>query len=132
MKCLFATFFALAISQAAYGFGQPKHSKVEINAAPSGDKMALTFKIVATEGHAVTFDAPWKLDIKKHDGLTFGKATFSKADMDEKLPGWSLTSSTQPAQAAGDIEYQLVSFICTADKTQCYREVHKGTYGWKK
>lgn len=127
-----ATLGGLLTAPLAFGFGEPTHSKIEISSAPAGDQMEFTFKVVASDGHTVTFDAPWKLDLKKHEGLTFETAALNKTTMDEKLPGWKVKTTAQPAAGQGDLEYQLIAFICTTDKTQCYREVHKGKHPWKK
>jgi hypothetical protein len=131
MKRLLVATFALFTATTVFAFGEPTHSKIEVAATPAGDQMEFTFKVIANEGHAVTFDAPWKLDLKKHDGLAFDKAALNKADMDEKIPGWKVKTSAKPANAQGEMEYQLVAFICTTNKTQCYREVHKGKAAWK-
>ena len=132
MKLLLSLAAMFALSATVFGFGEPTHSKIEITAAPNGDSTEFTFKILANKGYAVTFDAPWKLDLKKHEGLTFASSALSKNNMDEAIPGFKVKTTAQAGAAAGDIEYSLVSFICTTDKTICYREVHKGKYSWKK
>lgn len=132
MKLFLAIAAVFTFATSAFGFGEPTHSKVEISAAPVGDTMEFTFKIIANEGHKVTFDAPWKFELKKHDGLTFANSAFNKDNMDAAIPGFKVKTTAPAVGAAGDLEYSLVSFICTTDKTQCYREVHKGKYAWKK
>ena len=119
-------------AQAALGLGEPVNSKVEVTTKKDDGKKAVTFefKIVPNDGMVVTFDAPWKLDIKDKDGLAvFEKASLGKPDMDEKLPGFIVTSKPN-AGSKGKLEYTLVAFICTKDKTACYREVHKGAADW--
>lgn len=130
MKVLQSVIIFFALTSVAYGFGEPKHSKIEITSAPSGEQLEFTFKISPTAGHAVTFEAPWKLDLKNHDGLTFASSSFNKDNMDEALPGYKVKTNAKPGKGTGDFEYSLVSFICTTDKTTCYREVHKGKHSW--
>ncbi len=130
MKVLQSVFVFLMFAGAAFGFGEPKNSKIEITSAAVGDQLEFTFKISANAGHAVTFEAPWKLDVKNHDGLAFASSSFNKDNMDEALPGYKVKTNAKPAKQNGEFEYSLVSFICTSDKTTCYREVHKGKHSW--
>jgi hypothetical protein len=62
--------------------------------------------------------------------LSFEKTTLGKADMDTALPGFVLTTAARPTAPKGQIKYTLTSFICTKEKTQCYREVHTGAFDW--
>lgn len=117
-------------SASALGFGDPKHSSVDVETKKAGEKITFDFKIKANEGMKTTFDAPWTLEIKGHDGLSFSQTKMTKAELDENLPGFSVTTSAVPTSAKGELEYRLTSFICTADKTQCFREVHKGKAPW--
>ncbi len=130
MKVLQSVFVFLMFAGVASGFGEPKNSKIEITSAPAGDQLEFTFKISANAGHTVTFEAPWKLEVKNHDGLAFASSTFNKDNMDEALPGYKVKTNAKPTKQNGEFEYSLVSFICTSDKTTCYREVHKGKHPW--
>jgi len=130
MKTALGIIFFVTFTGMAFGFGEPKHSKIEITNAAAGDQLELTFKVTANAGHLATFEAPWKLDLKNHDGLTFASSTLNKENMDEALPGYKVKTSAKPGKQNGEFEYSLVSFICTSDKTTCYREVHKGKHSW--
>lgn len=130
MKVGLSALALLMFTGAAFGFGEPKNSKVEITTASSGDQIEFTFKVSANAGHAVTFEAPWKLDLKNHDGLSFANSSFNKDNMDEALPGYKVKTNAKPAKQNGEFDFSLVSFICTSDKTTCYREVHKGKHSW--
>lgn len=121
---------ALGGAATAFGFGKPENSKVEANAKLDGGNVQLTFKVLANDGHLITLDAPWKLTLKSHDGLTFTQEAFSKKDMKEELPGW-VVASTAASKATGDVSWELAAFICTKDKTACYREVHEGKTNWQ-
>lgn len=128
MRNLIVALFALALGQAAFGFGQPQHSSVAVDVRDGAEGKQFSLKINPNADMKVTLDAPWKLEVKGHDGLTLAKTTYGKADMDEKLPGFVLTAKAD--KASGDLEYTLTSFICTKDKTQCFREVHSGKQAW--
>ena len=130
MKVFLSALSFLFCTTFAFGFGEPKNSKVEITSANAGDQLEFTFKVSANAGHSVTFEAPWKLDLKNHDGLAFASSSFNKDNMDEALPGYKVKTNAKPGKQSGEFEYSLVSFICTTDKTTCYREVHKGKHPW--
>jgi len=122
---------AMLLSAQAFAFGEPTHSKVEVTTKEEGKKVTFSFKVVPNKDMVITLDAPWKFEIKdKAAGLKFAKESMGKPEMDDKLPGYVVTSSEAAAKSDGEVEYSLVSFICTADKTACYREVHKGTHKW--
>jgi hypothetical protein len=127
MKFLLSLLFATN----AFAMGAPDHSKVAVDAKPAGDKLQLVFKVEPTNGLHINMEGPWKLELKSSDGLAFAKTTLGKDAMDEKLPGFTMTTTAKPAKPAGEVEYSLVAFVCTNDKTQCYREVHNGKAAWK-
>ena len=132
LKGFFPLVATLLISSVAFGFGKPEHSTVEVTNQKDGESVAFTFKIKAKTDHVITFDAPWQLEIKDHNGLKFSETKLKKDKMDEKLPGYVVKTTGTPSTAKGELEYRLTSFICTADKTKCYREVHKGKTNWAK
>ena len=118
------------VSVTAYGFGKPQHSKVSVQSTPKDGNLEFVFKIEPNSDMSVTFDAPWTLDIKNAEGLTLSKEKLKKSDLDQKLPGFKVSTTAAPKAKSGEVEYKLVSFICTKDKTRCYREVHKGKHNW--
>ena len=119
--CLSATAFAAA----------PDHAKLDAAAQKSGDKVELRFKVVPDAGLHINMEGPWKLELTGADGLALAKTTYVKSDMDEKLPGFVVKTAAKPSKASGDVDYKLTAFVCTNDKTQCYREVHTGKLPWK-
>jgi len=50
--------------------------------------------------------------------------------MDEKLPGFVVATAGKPAKAKGELDYTMVAFVCTKEKTQCFREVYNGKAAW--
>ena len=116
-------------SSMAMASGTPEHSHVEVSQMAAPDGLALTFKVKPHDGMTATMDAPWKLEVEDKD-LVFSKNPLVRSDVDASLPGFVLKATTQPTHTKGLLKYTLTSFICTKEKTQCYREVHSGTFKW--
>lgn len=104
----------------------PEHSKIEVSQT---DGLTFSFKVKPHAGMTVTLEAPWKLVVEDND-LTFPKNTLDKAEMNGTLPGFVVSAAVKPTKTKGTLKYTLTSFICTAAKTQCYREIHTGTFDW--
>jgi hypothetical protein len=130
MRTFLIAVTVFTFSTAAFSFGEPKHSKVEVTSSESDKEISFNLKVIPNEELKITHDAPWNLTIKNEQGIAFANSKFVKADMDGKLPGYKISSKSKPTSKAGSFDYKLVSFVCTKDKTSCYREVHKGTHKW--
>ncbi len=117
-------------SATARGADLEKHSKVDVTSVPKAGNLELTFKVLPTNGLHINLDGPWKLEIKGHEGLAFDKDTLAKKDLNEGLTGFVVTTKAAPAKPAGELEYALTAFVCTDDKTACFREVHNGKATW--
>jgi len=124
-------FLTMALGGQAFAFDEPKNSSVAVEAKPLGQNLQLAFKVSPRAGLHINLEGPWKLELKNAGGLAFAKTTLVRADMDEKLPGFVLTTTAKPAQVSGEVAYKLIAFVCTNDKTQCYRDVHTGKAPWK-
>lgn len=134
------SFFAglLPISILMMGFAAPKHSSVEITPQKNGQQLEWTFKVIAKPGMGATFEqAPWSLSFKDAQGLQFeggtpdpktGTVKFAHDKLDQKLPGYKVKAKA--SEKSGKMKYELHTFICTLEKTRCYREVHKGDIDW--
>jgi hypothetical protein len=122
----------LVVSMVGIAAPAPQHSKVNAtaNSAPTG--VEFKFVVEANKNMTITFDAPWTLELVNAKDLEFASNRYGKAELDEKLPGFVVKTAKAPSVDKGEVEYKLVAFICTKDKTQCYREVHSGKVGWKK
>ena len=109
----------------------PIHVHAILQSALQKDgSMEIQFKVVPNDDMAITFDAPWQLTFKDHPGLKAEKKSFGVKELDQKLPGFAV--KVQPEANSGDLKYKLIAFICTKDKTRCYREVHDTSMAWKK
>ena len=129
-KLLAALMFTLSMPMAFAN--APKHAEVEAKASPQADgSVSFSLKVVPNKGMKTSLDAPWKLNVLKNDGLTFKSTELKKADLDGALPGFSFASVGKPSAASGKLDYKMTAFICTEDKTQCYRDVLEGTVEWK-
>lgn len=121
--------FLVCTSPNSWAATAPEHSKVAISQKKDGDLLSIAFKVEPHQGLKVTLDAPWKLVIESQD-LSLAKTTLSKADLDANLPGFVVKTATKPKASQGKLQYTLTSFVCTEEKTQCYREVHTGFHSW--
>jgi hypothetical protein len=128
-------FLALALASTIGGIAlaDGDHATVTVEAVPAAaSNLEFHFTVVPAAGLHINMEGPWKLELTGTNGLTFAHTTFAKGDMDKAVPGrFVATTTAKPAAPAGDVEYALTAFVCTDDKTQCYREVKKGKAGWK-
>lgn len=102
---------------------KPSKASVQVTAKLQPDKrVELSFKIVPTGDLVINKDGPWKLQILSAGKLKLEKNELKRADWKEDLAGFSLKSA--PAKTTSEtIKYKLTAFICTKDKSQCFREV---------
>lgn len=135
IKSLLAGLLPLSIL--LMGFAEPKHSKLEITPQKSGQQIEWTFKVIPNPDMAATFDdAPWSLTFKDAKGLKFdgvqtdakNTAKFSHDKLDRSIPGYKVKATA--AGKSGKMKYEFHTFVCTKEKTRCYREVHKGDMDW--
>jgi len=108
-----------------------KSSSIEISSTKQGDQLKLTFKTVPASDMVINEDGPWKLELKKAEGMTFSKDKFDKKEIDFAIPGYTVLSAGKPASNKGSFGWKMIVFVCTKDKATCVRDVHEGTYTWK-
>ena len=90
--------------------------------AVSNKKLELTFKTQPADGLVINHDGPWKLEIKEAGAIKPDKSEWKRAEWKEEIGGFIVTAD--PAgQKSADIKYKLIAFVCTKDKSQCFREV---------
>lgn len=99
---------------------------VEVTALGQPDsRVQFTFKTVPSGNLIVNKEGPWKLEILSSGKIQFDKKELKRADWKEDIAGFSLVSA--PAKTTSEkIKYKLVAFVCTKDKSQCFREVIQG------
>ncbi len=127
-KLLIASVLAAA---SATALAADVHSKVKVDTVPDGDNLVFTFTNVPDDGLVTNLEGPWKLDLKSAPGLKLAKTTFARAELDEKNASFSFKTTAKPEGKEGVIEYKFITFVCTKDKTTCYRDVHEGKADWK-
>ena len=124
-----ALLAAAALTQAVPAWAAD-HAAVAAAAKPAGGGIAFEFKVNPAHGLHINMEGPWKLELTDTAGLAFAKTTLTKGEMDEKLPGFTIKTAGLPQAKSGDVGYKLTAFVCTDDKTQCFRDVLSGKVGW--
>ena len=106
-----------------------KQAAVAVTKALQPDgKIRFDFKTIPAKGLKINTDGPWSLELKSHTGLELAKEKLGRAEFQEAIPGFSLLG--KPTEKSGKIDFKLVVFVCTAEKTQCFRDVHQGSINW--
>ena len=96
---------------------------VEVTAkAQSGKKLELTFKTKPADGLVINHDGPWKLDIQNSGSIKPERTEYKRADRKEDTESFVVTAEHSGAKS-GDIKFKMITFVCTKDKSQCFREV---------
>lgn len=105
------------------------HSQVSERVTISADGK-LSFEFEVKTKLAMNWEAPWLLQLNKYEHLSFDKVKFKRGDMDDKLPGFKIATKSKPGGDKGTLDYKLIAFVCTKDKSKCFRDVHKGSFAW--
>lgn len=116
--------FLAVISNASMMFAG--NATVEVKAKTVDRKLELSFKAIPKEGLVINPDGPWKLEIKDPGSLKFDKQEFKRSEWQEALGGFTAQATANKEKSA-TIKYKLVAFMCTKDKSQCYRDVVEET-----
>lgn len=113
-----------ALSSASYGFAKAS-SKASVQITSVKDKGAakLVFKTVPKDGLVINHEGPWSLDIKNITGAKSTVTSLKRGDWKEDSASFDLPVVANASAKEADVQYKLVSFVCTKEKTQCYREV---------
>ena len=120
----------LHISSQAFAAGK---STAEISAKTlKENKVELTFVTKAADGLVINHDGPWKLTVSDSGSIKLDKSEFKKEDWNEKNASFTAVGVTG-AKKNSDIKYKMITFVCTKDKSQCFREVLDGqsSVTWK-
>lgn len=89
----------------------------------------LHFKVTPAEGMQLSFDqAPWQLNLTQAEGLMPEQTELILKDLSRTLPGFSVRAAMLPDRKPQSLHYKLISFACTQDKKQCFREIHEGQW----
>lgn len=91
-------------------------------------ELNIRFRVEAKDGFDLVFDAPWKLELEKIEGLEPSGRSFDKKDFSTDVPGFQLNTRTVDEYEKITILYRLTAFVCTSDKKRCFREVHENNF----
>lgn len=122
----------IATSQANPALAAGK-ATVEITATELKDKkIELSFTTKAATGLVINTDGPWKLSIKDAGTIKLDKMEYKREDWNEKNATFT-AAGVPSAKKTSEINYKMIVFVCTKEKSQCFREVVEGptTVTWK-
>ncbi|MEY4630388.1 MAG: hypothetical protein RIQ81_508 [Pseudomonadota bacterium] len=106
-----------------------KQASVQVDWSAQGDgQLKFDFKTLPGKGLKINTEGPWSLEIKTHQGLVLEKTKMGRSDFKEDLAGFSMVS--KPEKKLGKITYKMVVFVCTENKSQCFRDVQQGSFDW--
>lgn len=125
--------WALAQTKAATKSGQEisksKQSSIHASWSTGNDGLVtFQFKTLPADGLKINTEGPWSLELKEHTDLDVEKNQFKRQDFDEKIAGFTFTG--KPKTKNGTIGFKMVTFVCTENKTQCFRNVQQGSFAW--
>lgn len=135
MRHVTSALVITVLSGVLMGLGGKKHSSVEATFSFLKEKpntVDVTVQVKPHEALAANFNGPWMLEIKEAGSMVLPQNKWTRADLNESLPGFQWQATVPSGESSGKLTYRLVSFICTADKKVCYRDVHKGDLSWQR
>ncbi len=97
------------------------HSKIATKTSAAGEQTAVEFKVVPDKDLVINLEGPWSVTVEDN-GRQLTK--LGRDEFQEKIPGFLAKLATKKGT---ELKYNMVVFVCTADKKHCYRDVHKNT-----
>lgn len=122
LKLVIAGIFTLSAPSYAAAKG-PAKAKVEVTSVKEKDATKLVFKTVPADGLVVNAEGPWKLEIKNITGAKSATNELKRSDWQQDTAGFTLPITLDGKAKTADVQFKLISFVCTKDKSQCFREV---------
>ncbi len=101
----------------------PAKAKVEVTSVKEKNGAKLIFKTVPTDGLVINAEGPWKLEIKNIMGAKTTVTELKRSDWKEETAGFEVPVTIDGKAKTADVQFKLISFVCTKDKSQCFREV---------
>lgn len=117
---------ALAFFEASALAKGPAKAIVQVSSVKDKGSKKLIFKTIANEGLVVNAEGPWHLEIKDAKGIKPTAMDFKRSDWKQDIAGFEVPLAEDSAAKSAEVQYKLTAFICTKEKTQCYREVIEG------
>jgi hypothetical protein len=106
-----------------------KRATAKFSVKQTNDKVMIEALAVPAKGLVINNDGPWKLTVENAQGFTVTNKT--STNYSDKTPGIVTLEAKADAKAKSkkhSFDYQFTTFVCTADKSMCYREVLKGKH----
>ncbi len=106
---------------------------VEITATElKNKKIELSFTTKAATGLVINPEGPWKLTVKDAGTIKLDKMEYKREEWNEKNATFTATGVPSDKKTT-DVNYKMIVFVCTKEKSQCFREVVEGptTVTWK-
>ena len=117
----FITFFACTLQSAPSA-----KAKVSVSSKKEGKNVTLSFATLPGEGLKINGDGPWKLEIKDAKGIKLDKFELKRDAWKEDIAGFQVKGTPASDAKSLEIQYKMTTFVCTTDKSMCYREVVDG------
>ncbi len=122
----------IVIGNYGYSFGKPDHSEISVQYTQKEENGKFVFKATPKGALVANFSsAPWSMKIRNSTNIEFIKKILDVGMLDKNLPGFHL-SATLNNREDFSFDFDFVAFVCTKDKTKCYRDSHKRTCHWDK
>ncbi|MCX6124953.1 MAG: hypothetical protein NTV34_09435 [Proteobacteria bacterium] len=96
---------------------------VRVTGAAAKTGSTLTFTTVPGDGLKVNGEGPWKLEIKTIKGATTTSTEYKRPDWKEGVAGFEVPATLDKDSKKVELSFKMTAFVCTKDKTMCYREV---------
>jgi len=120
IKAILIVIATVLISSKAIAAGK---AKIEVTGKPQADKrIEFTFTTHPVGDLVINKEGPWKLEILSSGKIKFEKTEYKRAEWKEDVAGFTALGSATKGNSE-TIKYKLVAFVCTKDKSQCFREV---------
>jgi hypothetical protein len=83
----------------------------------------MIFSTKPASGLIVNDEGPWKLEIKGSKGVDFKVKEVKRGEWIADVAGFRVDYSPVAGAKDAEVEFKMVTFVCTKDKSICYREV---------
>lgn len=89
----------------------------------TSEKDKLVFKTIPNEGLVINHEGPWSLKITSLKGVKSTVTELKRSDWKENSATFELPVTSEKSAKSAEVQFKATVFVCTKEKTQCYREV---------
>jgi hypothetical protein len=101
-------------------------AKVIVSSSKEGKSIKLTFATHPGDGLKINAEGPWKLEIKQVKGAKLNTLELKRDAWKSDISGFQVTGTPESNSKVLEVQYKMTTFVCTTDKSMCYREVVDG------